>query len=109
MDDLQFIPSLLDTLEDYKSLVSNIKNHRLPAAVTGLATIHKIHFTSALSRTLGRKILFIASDEACLTKTPGVFVAGDCRTKGVRQVATAVGDGATAALAACRYLNSLTF
>ena len=64
MDDLQFIPSLLDTLEDYKSLVSNIKNHRLPAAVTGLATIHKIHFTSALSRTLGRKILFIASDEA---------------------------------------------
>ena len=52
---------------------------------------------------------FISSDEACLTKTPGVFVAGDCRTKGVRQVATAVGDGATAALAACRYLNSLTF
>jgi thioredoxin reductase (NADPH) len=38
-----------------------------------------------------------------------VFVAGDCRTKGVRQIATAIGDGATAALAACRYLNSLTF
>ena len=52
---------------------------------------------------------FIAADEACLTKTPGVFVAGDCRTKGVRQIATAIGDGATAALAACRYLNSLTF
>ena len=52
---------------------------------------------------------FVASDEACLTKTPGVFVAGDCRAKGVRQIATAIGDGATAALAACRYLNSLTF
>jgi len=52
---------------------------------------------------------FIASDEACITKTPGVFVAGDCRTKGVRQIATAIGDGATAALAACRYLNSLSF
>ncbi len=52
---------------------------------------------------------FITADEACLTKTPGVFVAGDCRTKGVRQIATAIGDGATAALAACRYLNSLTF
>ena len=52
---------------------------------------------------------FISADEACLTKTPGVFVAGDCRTKGVRQIATAIGDGATAALAACRYLNSLTF
>ena len=43
------------------------------------------------------------------TKTPGVFVAGDCRVKGVRQIATAVGDGASAALAACRYLNALTF
>ena len=49
---------------------------------------------------------FVASDEACLTKTPGVFVAGDCRTKGIRQIATAIGDGATAALAACRYLNA---
>lgn len=52
---------------------------------------------------------FIVSDETCLTKTPGVFVAGDCRAKGVRQIATAIGDGATAALAACRYLNALTF
>ena len=52
---------------------------------------------------------FITADEACLTKTPGVFVAGDCRTKGIRQIATAIGDGATAALAACRYLNALTF
>ena len=52
---------------------------------------------------------FIVADETCLTKTPGVFVAGDCRVKGVRQIATAVGDGAAASLAACRYLNSLTF
>ena len=52
---------------------------------------------------------FITADEACLTKTLGVFVAGDCRTKGVRQIATAIGDGATAALAACRYLNALVF
>ena len=45
------------------------------------------------------------SDEQCLTRTPGVFVAGDCRSKGVRQLTTAVADGATAALAACRYIN----
>ena len=48
---------------------------------------------------------YIDSDERCLTKTPGVFVAGDCRAKGVRQLATAIADGATAALAACRYIN----
>ena len=45
--------------------------------------------------------------EDCLTATPGVFVAGDCRTKKVRQVTTAAADGAVAALAACSYLDSL--
>ena len=48
---------------------------------------------------------YFDSDERCLTKTDGVFVAGDCRGKGVRQLTTAVADGATAALAACRYID----
>lgn len=50
---------------------------------------------------------YVSSDESCLTSTPGVFTAGDCRTKSVRQIATAVADGATAGLAACRYIDSL--
>lgn len=50
---------------------------------------------------------YYASGEDCLTETAGVFVAGDCRQKGVRQVATATGDGAVAAIAACRYIDSL--
>ena len=49
---------------------------------------------------------YIISDEACLTDTKGVFVAGDCRTKAVRQITTATADGAVAALAACRYLDN---
>ena len=48
---------------------------------------------------------YFDADERCLTATPGVFVAGDCRSKGVRQLTTATADGATAALAACRYLD----
>ncbi len=48
---------------------------------------------------------YITSNETCETNLPGVFVAGDCRTKFVRQVATAAADGAVAALAACRYLQ----
>lgn len=48
---------------------------------------------------------YIISDESCLTDTEGLFVAGDCRTKNIRQIATACGDGAIAALAACRYLD----
>ncbi len=47
------------------------------------------------------------SDESCTTDTAGVFVAGDCRQKRIRQVATAASDGAVAALAACDYVDSL--
>ena len=48
---------------------------------------------------------YAVADERCITSTPGVFVAGDCRTKSVRQLTTAVADGATAALAACEWLD----
>lgn len=50
---------------------------------------------------------YITANETCTTKTPGIFVAGDCRTKSVRQVVTAASDGALAALAACKYIDSL--
>ena len=48
---------------------------------------------------------YFDADEACTTATPGVFVAGDCRSKKIRQITTATADGAIAALAACRYLD----
>ena len=48
---------------------------------------------------------YFDSGENCMTRTPGVFVAGDCRSKSVRQLTTACADGAVAALAACRYVN----
>lgn len=47
------------------------------------------------------------SGEDCLTKTPGIFAAGDCRRKKVRQVTTACSDGAAAALAACEYCDRM--
>ncbi len=53
------------------------------------------------------KIGYIIADEGCKTQAKGIFVAGDCRTKKVRQIATAVSDGATAALAACEYIDAL--
>ncbi len=48
---------------------------------------------------------YAASDERCLTATPGLFVAGDCREKTVRQLTTAAADGAVAALAAVKYIE----
>jgi len=47
---------------------------------------------------------YFDSGEDCTTKTPGFFVAGDCRSKRVRQLTTAASDGASAAIAACNYL-----
>ena len=47
---------------------------------------------------------YIAAGEDGLTSVPGIFAAGDVRTKGLRQVVTAVSDGANAAVSAQKYL-----
>ena len=59
---------------------------------------------------------YVVADEECVPECAegkegepsGIFVAGDCRTKRVRQITTATADGATAALAASRFLDSLS-
>lgn len=48
---------------------------------------------------------YFRTGEDCLTKTPGVFAAGDCRSKTLRQLTTAAADGSVAATAACRWLE----
>ncbi len=51
---------------------------------------------------------YIEADETCVPESEeGIFVAGDCRSKRVRQIATAISDGAVAALAACSYIDNL--
>ena len=49
---------------------------------------------------------YVVADGNCRTSGDGVFVAGDCRVKKIRQIATAVSDGATAALEACSWIDS---
>ncbi len=51
---------------------------------------------------------YIAADETTRTSLPGVFAVGDVRTKPMRQIVTAVGDGAVAALYAEEYLSGGT-
>ncbi|MCR5716008.1 MAG: FAD-dependent oxidoreductase, partial [Lachnospiraceae bacterium] len=48
---------------------------------------------------------YFAPEEICRTRTAGVFVAGDCCAKTLRQVTTACADGAYAAIAACDYVS----
>ena len=50
---------------------------------------------------------YISAGETTVTGTDGIYAAGDCRTKNIRQVVTATGDGAAAAMAACRFVDSL--
>ncbi len=49
---------------------------------------------------------YIDAHDTCMTGTDGIFAAGDCRVKKIRQVTTAASDGAIAALAACDYLDA---
>lgn len=48
---------------------------------------------------------YISAGENCRTNVEGIFVAGDCRNKSVRQLTTACSDGSVSALAACEYLG----
>ncbi len=50
---------------------------------------------------------YIVSDESCKTSCDGIFVAGDCRTKHIRQLVTAASDGSIAAFNACKYVDEV--
>lgn len=51
---------------------------------------------------------YILTDGRCATSTPGIFAAGDCRKKDVRQLVTAASDGAVAAVYACRFAKEMS-
>lgn len=90
---------------EYKDKDGNVKTHEIPAVFVAIGQVpdNKAFENVVELDSTG----YIISDEACKTKTDGVFVAGDCRTKAVRQVATAVADGAVAATNASFYIESL--
>ena len=56
--------------------------------------------------TLDEQGYFVAGEDMS-TKTQGLFVAGDCRAKKIRQLTTAISDGAIAAISACNYLEKI--
>ncbi len=92
------------TAIEYKDKDGNVLTHEIPAVFVAIGQIpDNKAFTNLVDiDDMG----YIISDESCKTKTEGLYVAGDCRTKAIRQVATAVGDGAIAATNACLYLES---
>ena len=90
---------------EYKDKDGNICTHELPAV---FVAIGQVPDNKAFADLVDLdKEGYIISDECCKTKTEGLFVAGDCRTKAVRQVVTAVADGGVAATNASLYIESL--
>ena len=93
------------TAVEYKDKDGNIRYHEIPAV---FVAIGQIPDNKAFSNLVDLdKEGYIVADETCKTKTEGLFVAGDCRTKAVRQVVTAVADGGVAATNASLYIESL--
>ena len=81
---------------------------RTPLAVSGLfVAFGRVPDTALLSGLADRDDSgYLLTDEQLQTKTPGLFAAGDCRHKQIRQLTTAVSDGTVAAISACRYLGN---
>lgn len=93
------------TAIEYKDKDGNICRHEIPAVFIAIGQVpDNKAFASVVDID---QMGYIIADETCKTKTEGVYVAGDCRTKAVRQVSTAIGDGAVAATNACLYIDSL--
>ena len=93
------------TAIEYKDKDGNILTHEIPAV---FVAIGQVPDNKAFANLVDLdENGYIIADESCKTKTEGLFVAGDCRTKAVRQVSTAISDGAIAATNASIYLESL--
>ncbi len=93
------------TAIEYKNEKGETLRHELPAVFVAIGQVpdNKVFENLVDLDEMG----YIIADETCRTKTEGLFVAGDCRTKAVRQVSTAIGDGAVASTNASIYLESL--
>ncbi len=112
-DNVEFIMgTVISELKGEKSLEGLVLRKESDSSITELAVdglfvaIGLIPNNAAFADIAGlNEWGYIDSDESCVTKTAGVFVAGDCRQKQIRQITTATADGSIAALAACKYID----
>jgi len=87
--------------------VKNTEQRELPVAAVFMAVGQKPSVDCMQGLVDMDETGYIITDQACATSVPGIFAAGDVRRKELRQVSTAVGDGALSALAAENYLGEL--
>lgn len=109
------LPAVVDTIEGENALEGIIirnpdTNETRRLAVNGMFVAIGLEPDNDSFRNVARlnDWGYFASGEDCHTQTPGVYAAGDCRAKTIRQITTAAADGAVAALYAIRYIDSLS-
>lgn len=100
----------LDGVEHLEKVVfekadGSVFEHKTNALFVAIGQVPDNEAYSKMAKLDGQG--YLQSQENCKTKEEGLFVAGDCRTKEIRQVATAISDGAVAATNACKYLDQL--
>ena len=99
-----------DQLQGVTILSKEESHQETPLAVNGLFVAVGHDPQTSLLTTFADldEYGYVYADENTTTRTAGIFVAGDCRKKSVKQLTTAVADGSCAAIAACHYLDSLS-
>ncbi len=108
------LDSAVESLEESQGMLTGIRVKQLKTgessnlSIQGLfIAVGRIPQTSVFQEMVKTdESGYLAAGEDCITSQKGFFAAGDCRTKQVRQLTTAAGDGAASALAACRYVDS---
>lgn len=87
--------------------VTNNENDKKVITLSGLfVAIGRIPENANFSKLIDiNQSGYINADESCKTNVEGIFVAGDCRVKSLRQLVTATSDGAVAATEAIKYIN----
>ena len=103
------VKSILSEGGEFRGITLNTKEGERELSVDGMfVAIGQIPECEAFSGVVSlSEHGYIEAGEDCIPASAirGVFVAGDCRTKSIRQVTTATSDGAIAALAAVRYID----
>ncbi|MEG0876627.1 MAG: FAD-dependent oxidoreductase [Oscillospiraceae bacterium] len=94
---------ILSGVELKNTKTGEITTLNLSGLFVAIGQVPENSFLKGLIETDGQG--FIIGDESCRTNANGIFVAGDCRTKAVRQLTTAAADGSVAALAACEFVD----
>lgn len=84
---------------------ANRRTLEVAGLFVAIGVVPKAHFLAGVLELDAEG--YILTDAECRTSIPGVFAAGDVRKKILKQIATAVGDGAIAAIVAEKYLDEL--